>query len=71
MSKNGFAEVFISQNSVEAHLVLELLRSGGIAAVLFDNYASGSVAGFGPAIPVRVLVPAGQEKAALELLTGI
>jgi hypothetical protein len=71
MSEKEFAEVFISQNGGEARLVLEILKSSGLDAVMFDDYASGSVAGFGPAIPARVVVPAGQEKAALEILAAM
>lgn len=68
MKETQFANVFISQNVSEAMMVLDILKSAGLDAVIFDAYASGSVGGFGPAIPVRVAVPEPQEKAALELM---
>jgi hypothetical protein len=49
-------------------MVLDILKSAGMDAVLLDAFASGSVGGFGPAIPVRLAVPEPQEKAALELM---
>ena len=61
-------DVFFSQNVSEAMMVLDILKSAGLDAVILDAYASGSVGGFGPAIPVRLAVPEPQEKAALELL---
>lgn len=64
-------DVFFSQNVSEAMMVLDILKSAGLDAVLLDAFASGSVGGFGPAIPVRVAVPEPQEKAALELLAAL
>jgi hypothetical protein len=63
-------EVFISQNTGEARLVCQLLISRGLDAVILDAYASGSVGGFGPAIPSRVVVPPAQARAALEIIAG-
>lgn len=64
-------DVFFSQNGSEAMMVLDILKSAGLDAVVLDAFASGSVGGFGPAIPVRVAVPEPQEKAALELLASM
>jgi len=71
MTADEFSDIFITQDAGEARLVLELLKSGGIDAVLFDAFASGSVAGFGPAIPARIAVPEGQKEAALEMLAAM
>ncbi|MCX5785764.1 MAG: DUF2007 domain-containing protein [Elusimicrobia bacterium] len=71
MPEKEFAEVFVSQDGGEARLVLEILKSSGLDAVMFDYYASGSVGGFGPAIPARVVVPADQEKTALEVIAAM
>ncbi|MBI4801278.1 MAG: DUF2007 domain-containing protein [Elusimicrobia bacterium] len=68
MIDDSFAVVFISQNSAEARLVQQLLEANGLDAMLLDEYASGSVAGFGPAIPVRVVVPPGQAEAARAII---
>ena len=68
---NELKDVFFSQNVSEAMMVLDILKSSGLDAVLLDAFASGSVGGFGPAIPVRVAVPEPQEKAALELLAAM
>lgn len=68
MKETEFADVFISQNVAEARMVLDILKSAGLDAVIFDAYASGALGGSGPAIPARVAVPEPQEKAALELM---
>lgn len=54
----------------EAHIIQQMLISEGLDAMLLDEYASGSVAGFGPAIPVRVVVPPEQEAAARALIAA-
>ena len=68
MKETEFVDVYISQNVAEARMVLDILKTAGLEAVIFDAYASGSLGGCGPAIPARVAVPEPQEKAALELM---
>ncbi|MBU2575426.1 MAG: DUF2007 domain-containing protein [Elusimicrobia bacterium] len=68
MTDKKFAEVFISQYSAEARMVRQMLESNGLDAMLLDEYANGSVGGFGPAIPVRVVVPPDQAEAARALI---
>jgi len=64
MADKNFTEVFSSQIGAEAHIIQQMLVAEGLEALLLDEYASGSVAGFGPAIPVRVVVPPSQADAA-------
>jgi len=71
MKETQFVDVYVSQNVSEARMVLDILKSAGLEAAIFDAYSSGSVGGFGPAVPVRVVVPEPQEKAALELLAAM
>ena len=68
MTDKNLVEVFSSQIGAEAHIIQQMLVSEGLNALLLDEYASGSVAGFGPAIPVRVVVPPGQADAAKALI---
>lgn len=68
MPEKNFIEVFASQNGAEARIIQQMLQSEGINAMLLDEFASGSVAGFGPAIPVRVVVPPEQADAARAMI---
>lgn len=45
-----------------------VLEANGVKCVLLDRNASGMVAGFGPAIPVRLAVVAGDREKALEII---
>lgn len=57
-----------AQNSAEAEMLCGVLRSNGVKCVLLDRNASGMVAGFGPAIPVRLAVVAEDREKAMEIL---
>jgi len=57
-----------AQNSAEAEMLRGVLSSNGVKCVLLDRNASGMVAGFGPAIPVRLAVAAEDREKALEIL---
>jgi len=60
--------VYQAQNSAEAEMICGLLKSNGVKCVLLDRNASAMVAGFGPAIPVRLAVIAEDREKALEIL---
>jgi hypothetical protein len=60
--------IYEAQNSAEAELLCGVLKSNGIKCVLLDRNASAMVAGFGPAIPVRLAVIAEDREKAIELL---
>lgn len=68
MTDKNFVEVFSSQMGAEAQIVQQMLVSEGLDAMLLDEFASGSVAYFGPVIPIRVVVPPEQEAAARALI---
>lgn len=68
MTDKNFIEVFSSQMGAEAHIVQQMLISEGLEARLLDEFASGSVAGFGPGILIRVVVPPAQADAARALI---
>lgn len=60
--------VYQAQNSAEAEMICGVLKSNGVKCVLLDRNASGMVAGFGPAIPVRLAVIAEDREKAIEIL---
>ncbi len=60
--------VYQAQNPAEAEMLCGVLESNGVKCVLLDRNASGMVAGFGPAIPVRLAVAAEDLKKAMEIL---
>ncbi len=59
-----------AQNSAEAEMLCGVLKSNGVKCVLLDRNASAMVAGFGPAIPVRLAVIAEDREKALEILNS-
>ncbi|PKQ19295.1 MAG: hypothetical protein CVT66_10925 [Actinobacteria bacterium HGW-Actinobacteria-6] len=68
MDEQPLEVIYQAQNSAEAEMLCGLLKSNGVKCVLLDRNASGMVAGFGPAIPVRLaVIPEDREKA-LEIL---
>jgi hypothetical protein len=60
--------VYWAHNSAEAEMLCGVLGSNGVNCVLLDRNASGMVAGFGPAVPVRLAVAAEDREKALEIL---
>ena len=60
--------VYQAQNSAEAEMICGVLKANGVKCVLLDRNASAMVAGFGPAIPVRLAVIAEDREKALEIL---
>ena len=60
--------IYEAQNSAEAEMLCGVLKSNGVKCVLLDRNASAMVAGFGPAIPVRLAVVAEDREKALEIL---
>ena len=68
MDENALATVYEAQNSAEAEMLCGLLKSNGVDCVLLDRNASGMVAGFGPAIHIRLAVKLGDLEKAREIL---
>ncbi|MDD5208412.1 MAG: DUF2007 domain-containing protein [Elusimicrobiales bacterium] len=68
MEDKPLETIYEAQNSAEAEMLCGVLKSNGIKCVLLDRNASAMVAGFGPAIPVRLAVIAEDREKAIELL---
>ncbi len=68
MDKDRAECVFRTQDPHEAELVRSALEENGIRAFVFDGRAAASVAMFGPAIMVRVMVAAEDRAAALKFI---
>lgn len=68
MDENSLKTIYEAQNSAEAEMLRGLLKSNGVDCVLLDRNASGMVAGFGPAILIRLAVAPGDREKALEIL---
>ena len=66
MDNSKFAIVFKTQNSIEASIVAELLKSNDIDAFILDENASRITGGI--AISSRVAVMPEQKEEALEIL---
>jgi len=68
MEEKPLEVIYQAQNSAEAEMLCGVLKANGIECVLLDRNASGMVAGFGPAIPVRLAVVSEDREKALEIL---
>ena len=68
MDENALTTIYEAQNSAEAEMLCGLLKSNGVDCVLLDRNASGMVAGFGPAIFIRLAVAHGDREKALAIL---
>jgi len=68
MENDELVTIHEAQNTAEAELLRGVLEANGVDCVLLDSNASGMVAGFGPAIQVRLAVKPGDRAKALEIL---
>lgn len=68
MEEKPLGVICQAQNSAEAEMLRGVLEANGVNCVLLDRNASGMVAGFGPAIPVRVAVAAEDREKALAII---
>ena len=72
MDDTGFVSVYTAEGKLAAEIIRLMLESFGIQAVLFQE-SVGVAYGLtvGPVGEVQITVPAGQEKAARELLQAM
>lgn len=70
MAENDLAVIYETQNPVEADMIYEAIKSNGIDCILLDRNASGQLAGFGPAIRIKIAVRPGDREKAVEILAG-
>ncbi|MBI4656553.1 MAG: DUF2007 domain-containing protein [Elusimicrobia bacterium] len=71
MNENNPAIIRETQNPAEADMIYEILKSNGIDCILLDRNASGQVAGFGPAICIKIAVVPEHREKALEILKSL
>jgi len=70
MQHEKLTVIFTSQNQAEARIIQGMLEASGISVIPLDDHSSGSVAGYGPAIPLRLAVPESQAQAARDIISG-
>lgn len=71
MKENNLEVIFETRNPAEADMIAEVLKSEGIDCLLLDRNASGQIAGFGPAIRIRLAVSPREKEKAFEILKRI